>query len=108
MSIAAADSPTLASETSLPTFGRGPGGSAATADTEALGAGVTGGGGVLAALRDEKHGLVDNWLRHVQDVRDAQLGRTRGSTLAAGSGPDNSDLEALGHAAPTPICPLRS
>ena len=27
-------------------------------------------GGVLAALRDEKHGLIDNWLRHVQDVRD--------------------------------------
>jgi carbonic anhydrase len=26
-------------------------------------------GGVLAALRNEKHGLVDNWLRHVQDVR---------------------------------------
>ncbi len=26
-------------------------------------------GGVLAALRGEKHGLVDNWLRHVQDVR---------------------------------------
>ena len=26
-------------------------------------------GGVLAALRDEHHGLVDNWLRHVQDVR---------------------------------------
>ena len=26
-------------------------------------------GGVLAALRDEKHGLVDNWLLHVQDVR---------------------------------------
>jgi len=25
-------------------------------------------GGVLAALRDEKLGLVDNWLRHVQDV----------------------------------------
>lgn len=25
-------------------------------------------GGVLAALRDERHGLVDNWLRHVQDV----------------------------------------
>jgi carbonic anhydrase len=24
---------------------------------------------VLAALRDEKLGLVDNWLRHVQDVR---------------------------------------
>ena len=26
-------------------------------------------GGVLAALRDEKLGLIDNWLRHVQDVR---------------------------------------
>ncbi len=26
-------------------------------------------GGVLAALRDTKLGLVDNWLRHVQDVR---------------------------------------
>jgi carbonic anhydrase len=25
--------------------------------------------GVAAALRDEKLGLVDNWLRHVQDVR---------------------------------------
>jgi carbonic anhydrase len=26
-------------------------------------------GGVLAALRDDKLGLVDNWLRHIQDVR---------------------------------------
>jgi carbonic anhydrase len=26
-------------------------------------------GGVRAALRNERHGLVDNWLRHVQDVR---------------------------------------
>jgi carbonic anhydrase len=26
-------------------------------------------GGVLAALRDDRFGLVDNWLRHVQDVR---------------------------------------
>ena len=26
-------------------------------------------GGVLAALRDDTLGLVDNWLRHVQDVR---------------------------------------
>jgi carbonic anhydrase len=25
-------------------------------------------GGVLAALRDSKFGLIDNWLRHVQDV----------------------------------------
>jgi len=27
-------------------------------------------GGVLAALRDDRIGLVDNWLRHVQDVRE--------------------------------------
>lgn len=26
-------------------------------------------GGVLAALRNERHGLSDNWLRHVQEVR---------------------------------------
>src|SRR5262245_24826386 len=26
-------------------------------------------GGVRAALRDDKLGLIDNWLRHVQDVR---------------------------------------
>jgi carbonic anhydrase len=26
-------------------------------------------GGVLSALRDDKLGLIDNWLRHVQDVR---------------------------------------
>jgi carbonic anhydrase len=26
-------------------------------------------GGVLAAMRDDKLGLIDNWLRHVQDVR---------------------------------------
>ena len=26
-------------------------------------------GGVKAALRDDKLGLIDNWLRHVQDVR---------------------------------------
>jgi carbonic anhydrase len=33
-------------------------------------------GGVLAALRDERLGLIDNWLRHIQDVRerhDAEL-----------------------------------
>jgi carbonic anhydrase len=26
--------------------------------------------GIQAALESERHGLVDNWLRHVQDVRD--------------------------------------
>ena len=33
-------------------------------------------GGVLAALRRDRFGLIDNWLRHVQDVRqkhDARL-----------------------------------
>jgi carbonic anhydrase len=33
--------------------------------------------GVRAALERERHGLVDNWLRHIQDVRekyDAELG----------------------------------
>ncbi len=33
-------------------------------------------GGVLAALRNDKFGLIDNWLRHVQDVKwkhEAQL-----------------------------------
>ena len=31
-------------------------------------------GGVRAALADERHGLVDNWLRHVQDVRQQHAG----------------------------------
>jgi carbonic anhydrase len=31
-------------------------------------------GGVAAALRNQKLGLVDNWLRHVQDVRQKHLG----------------------------------
>ncbi len=32
-------------------------------------------GGVLAALRDDKLGLIDNWLRHVQDVRRKHQGQ---------------------------------
>ena len=38
-------------------------------------------GGVLAALRDDRLGLIDNWLRHVQDVRakyEPQLARLSG------------------------------
>jgi len=37
--------------------------------------------GVRAAMMKERHGLVDNWLRHIQDVRaahDARLRRLRG------------------------------
>ncbi|MBI3416077.1 MAG: carbonate dehydratase [Verrucomicrobia bacterium] len=32
-------------------------------------------GGVLAALRNQKLGLIDNWLRHVQDVRHQHAAR---------------------------------
>ena len=31
--------------------------------------------GVRAAMRKERHGLVDNWLRHIQDVRKAHSTR---------------------------------
>jgi carbonic anhydrase len=32
-------------------------------------------GGVLSALRGDRHGLVDNWLKHVNDVRDKHRAR---------------------------------
>jgi carbonic anhydrase len=32
-------------------------------------------GGVKSAMKNEQHGLVDNWLRHVQDVRDRHAAR---------------------------------
>ena len=35
-------------------------------------------GGVLAALRGDRHGLVDNWLRHVADVREKHRERLQG------------------------------
>ena len=40
-------------------------------------------GGVLAALRDDKLGLVDNWLRHVQDVRRAESAQIDGLATEA-------------------------
>lgn len=38
-------------------------------------------GGVTAALRDMRFGLVDNWLRHVQDVRDKHCELMRAADL---------------------------
>ncbi len=35
-------------------------------------------GGVLSALRDQKLGLIDNWLRHVQDVHSKHRGLLAG------------------------------
>ncbi len=32
-------------------------------------------GGVKAAMNDNKTGLTDNWLRHIQDVRDRHIDR---------------------------------
>ena len=35
-------------------------------------------GGVLAALRDQRLGLIDNWLHHIQDVREQHATELRG------------------------------
>ena len=47
-------------------------------------------GGVVAAWRNDRFGLVDNWLRHVQDVRDKHAG-----LLAAAAGGDGRGFERL-------------
>ena len=44
-------------------------------------------GGVVAALHDQRSGLIDNWLRHVQDVRD----KHRDLLLAADGGELQTD-----------------
>jgi|SRR5664279_506012 carbonic anhydrase len=44
-------------------------------------------GGVEAALDGRRHGLIDNWLRHVQDVA-----HEHGDLLAAASDDDRADL----------------
>jgi carbonic anhydrase len=46
-------------------------------------------GGVAAALRGERHGLVDNWLRHLEDLAEAH----RGSLESLGD--DTSRLRLL-------------
>jgi len=38
--------------------------------------------GVRAALMKERHGLVDNWLRHIQDVGQQHAARLRGTDRA--------------------------
>lgn len=40
-------------------------------------------GGVLAALRDDRFGLIDNWLRHVQDVHHKHQAQVDGLTTEA-------------------------
>jgi len=40
-------------------------------------------GGILAAAEDRRHGLIDNWLRHVRDVQqrhEPELKKIRGKT----------------------------
>lgn len=44
-------------------------------------------GGVIAALKNKRYGLIDNWLRHVQDVREKYLGPLK----AVPEGPDRED-----------------
>ena len=44
-------------------------------------------GGVMAALRDIRVGLADNWLRHIKDVRDRHAG-----LLASASEPHRPDV----------------
>jgi carbonic anhydrase len=44
-------------------------------------------GGVQAALDGKRHGLIDNWLRHVQDVAHEHA-----DLLAAAAGEDRADL----------------
>ncbi|GMU91989.1 MAG: carbonic anhydrase [Candidatus Hydrogenedentota bacterium] len=35
-------------------------------------------GGVAAALEDDEHGLIDNWLRHIRDIRARNAGELAG------------------------------
>lgn len=52
-------------------------------------------GGVNAALHNQRHGLVDNWIRHVQDVRDKHLGSLEKLTLIGDQEKRLCELNAL-------------
>ena len=39
-------------------------------------------GGIKAALEDDEHGLIDNWLRHIRDVRRFNADKFKGLTDA--------------------------
>jgi carbonic anhydrase len=55
-------------------------------------------GGVLAALRDDRLGLSDNWLRHVQDVRSGSTRRRskRSPRRAAAQPPVRAERDRAG------------
>ena len=51
--------------------------------------------GVRAALHGERHGLVDNWLRHVQDVRQKHESRLSGLADGADQGGRLCELNVI-------------
>jgi carbonic anhydrase len=51
--------------------------------------------GVRAALHGERHGLVDNWLRHVQDVRSKHESRLSGLSADADQGDRLCELNVI-------------
>ena len=51
--------------------------------------------GVRAALHGERHGLVDNWLRHVQDVRHKHENRLSGLSDGAEQGNRLCELNVI-------------
>jgi carbonic anhydrase len=51
--------------------------------------------GVRAALHGERHGLVDNWLRHVQDVRHKHESRLSGPAQGGGQADRLCELNVI-------------
>ena len=52
-------------------------------------------GGVNAALRDNRLGLIDNWLRHVQDVRDKHCDLIRSADSPEGKSDRLCELNVI-------------